>query len=317
MRTNLRCFLLVAANQPGITITADSFLLVQDICRVNRLPSSFKQLLHTLFHRCKGISSADILVALIYYLSFESGFVPNTFPPDESVATYWGYKFVAQIPAISAALAATQIHEQYSQFGQLSSTSSTPPRQSEQIYKFSVKLLSFADEEVQLIIRKVFNGDAVCVTFCSVGEEQQAKSVCLLVNEFLEPANILQFDQIQENPQHFFRNIDKLIELIVVNVIAPIRTQLMANNRNPNAALIGLPKEILWVLLRHFRNDLKSLQALSQTCSYLRQAAIAYLEENAIRLRNRRPTPIIRDPHFRPFNFRMPLNRFDNHFRYF
>lgn len=275
----------------------DFFMLIENIPQNNRLPASLKQLLQALFGLNKNVLPVDVLVAMIYYLSFENGFVPNTFPIESSsaIATYWGYSFVAQIPKISSKLAAKQIFEQ-------SNLHTEDAHKFEGTYTFIVKLLDFSDREVQLIIRKVFNGEALCVTFC-IDKEQQAESTCLRVADYISIKE-MDFDEISNNPIGIFHNINLLVEKMKCGLITPIRNQLMFNNEpnHPYAALIGMPKDMLWLLFSFLRNDLKTMHTLSQTCTYLREVAIAYLDEKNVRLHNRRSTPIIRDPHYRPYN---------------
>lgn len=267
-------------------------MLFDEICQINRLPSSLYQLLKYL-HQKEIRQSDDLLVSIVYYLFLESGFVPITLPDEfkAKIATHWGYSFVAQIPEFSWKIAADEILKQHHQ---------REPNDAagiEQIYEFKLKLLSLSDDEMQLVIRKVFSGSAFCVTFC-MNQQELATSIILPVNEFINLKQNDDFDiiSLQQNPQNYLKNIRDLSEKVKHNLIAPIRNMMMYESAYPNASLHGMPQEVLWKLFSYFRSDLQTLQKISQTCVYLRNITISYLEESNIRLKHRRPTQIIYDP---------------------
>lgn len=150
---------------------------------------------------------------------------------------------------------------------------------------------------MQLVIRKIFGGATLCVTFCSSGQEQ-ASSIILALNDYinLDANEKCHFEDILSNPNGYFKNVRELIENVKQHLIAPLRNMIMYDSAYPNAALHGMPQEILWTLFAYLRSDLQALQKVSQTCVYLRNMALSYLHESNIRLKNRRPTPIIYDP---------------------
>lgn len=266
-------------------------MLFEETCQSNKLPLSFDRLLHSLYHK-ELKTPAEILVTVVYYLFLESGFVPKTLPPElrSKIRTHWGFSFIAQIPDFSWQIIADEILQQYQQLRHNEAAASTK----EQIYEFELNLLQHSDDNMQLIIRKVFDEAALCITFC-LGRQEQASSIILPVNEFINVNESMRFDQIQQNPQNFFRNIRKLNESVKQNLIAPLRNVVMYESALPNAALHGMPKEILWTLFKYLRADLATLQNVSKTCIYLRNMAISFLNESNIRLKHRRPTPIIYD----------------------
>lgn len=236
---------------------------------------------------------AELLIAVVYYLFLESGLVPITLPAEvkSQIRTHWGFSFVAQIPDYSWKIVADEIVQQHQRLQQNEAVASV---QMEQIYEFKLNLLQHSEEEMQLIIRKIFGGAALCITFYLSVE--QAMSVILPVNDFINTNENLKIDQIQKNPQNFLKNVRKLNELVKQNLIAPLRNTLMYESAYPNASLHGMPKEILWTLFGFLRSDLVTLQKVSQTCVYLRNMTISYLNESNVRLKHRRPTPIIYEP---------------------
>lgn len=289
-------------NAISSTFDADYFMQLKDLCHANRMPSSLKKLLQNLYQKHMQ-APAELLTAIVLYLFLESGFVPTVLPLEvkSKIRTHWGFSFVAQIPDYSWRTVADEVSKEYIRLhGENSKTEienqakSSKASPSEQIYTFKLNLLNHSDDEMQLVIRKIFNGSTLCVTFC-LPQTQQSTSIILPVNKFINVAENCDFEQIQQNPQQFFRDIRELSDEIKQNLIAPIRNAVMYESAYPNAALNGMPKETLWVLFSYFRFDLKNLQSISQTCVYLRNMAISYLNESNIQLKHRRPTPIIYD----------------------
>lgn len=285
-------------NRPDECDAAD-FMLLEDMYEKNRLPSSLERLLTTIYE--DGMQApSEMLTAIVYYLLLETGFVPTTLPMNlrTTIPTYSGYSFVAQIPRNTWRFVAEEIRQQFMRLhGEPAS---------DQTYEFKVNLLKHSDNEIDLIVRKVFDGSALCITFC-MSQSSQATSIILPVNEYINsPIN---FNSLRDNSQ--LKNIQKLCENVKQNLVAPLRNEIMYDSAYPNAALHGLPKDILWKLFQYLRSDLTSLQKTSQTCVYLRNMTISFLTESNIKLKQHRPTPIIYDlsnqlhssSRYRSFNF--------------
>lgn len=276
----------------------DYYLQLEEMSNVNRLPISFVNLLQSL-HQRNVHEPAEVLIAILHYLFLESGFVPLAVPAElgSGMRTHWGYSFVAQIPDKSWAIVADEIVQQYTQWrdkdtaDQATVSNASKP---EHIYTFKLKLFNQSDDEMQLVIRKIFGGSTLCVSFC-LEHHEQSTSIILSVNEFISLAENYDFDQIRQNPQQFFHNTRELSRKIKQTLVTPIRNVVMYESEYPNAALNGLPKEILWLMFKYFRSDLSTLQKMSQTCVYLRNLAITFLNESKIHLKHRRPTPITYD----------------------
>lgn len=275
------------------------FQLFSDTNHTKKLPPSLECLLRSLYEN--GIKTpAEFLTAIVCYLLLECGLVPTIISAELSpkVRTHWGFSFVAGIPKNSWNNVAGQIIQKYKEFHANNASNSTASSQmvsSEEIYTFKFQLLNHSDDELQLIVRKIFGGTTLCVMLCSDHHEQSA-SVILPVNDFVKSTTEAQnFDQIQHDPERFFPKIETLSTQIKQQLIEPIRNVIMYESAYPNAALNGLPKETLWSLFCYFRNDLETLQNISHTCVYLRNMAITFLSESNIQLKHRRPTPITYD----------------------
>lgn len=268
-------------------------MLLEEMCESNKLPLSLERLLKNLYQRDVK-APVELLIVVVYYLFLESGFVPAALSSEvkSKIRVHWGYSFVAQIPQYSWKIAADEIQRQYEQIQH--SAAASIAGQTEKIYEFKLNLLQHSNDGMQLITRKIFDGTALCVTFC-LSQQAQATSVILPVNEFINVNENTNIDHILKNPKDFIRNIKKLNETVKQNLISPSRNVAMYESAYPNAALHGMPKEILWTLFKYLRTDLGTLQKVSQTCVYLRNMAISYLNESNIQLRHRRPTPIIYD----------------------
>lgn len=280
-------------NQSAGTNEADYYRLLEDVLDINRLPLPLENLLYSL-HQKDIHTPAELLLAVVYYIFLESGFVPAALPIElrSKIPMHWGYSFAAQIPDCSWAIVAKEISHEY-----LQSIQNKNPISPESVYEFKLNLLKYSDDEMQLVIRKIFAGTALCATFC-LSSQEQASSIVLFINEFIcvsanEKPN---FQTIASNPNVYFKNVRKLITDVKQTLIAPLRNVIMYDSVHPNAALHGMPKEILSTLFSYLRSDLQTLQKISQTCIYLRNMAISFLHESNIRLKNRRPTPIIYDP---------------------
>lgn len=295
--------------QSSNTHESDYFMLLEDMCHSNKLPSSLSHLLHNTCQR-EMRGSAELLITVIYYLFLESGFVPTTLPAEQKskIRTHWGFSFVAQIPDFSWKIAANEIVQEHQRL-QHNEVAASTSVQLEQIFEFKLNLLHHSNDLMHLIIRKIFNGAALCISFY-LSRQEQASSIILPVNEFIDASENVNFDRIQQNPQNFIRNVRKLSETIKQKLIAPVRNVVMYESAYPNAALHGMPKEVLWSLFKYLRFDLSTLQNVSQTSVYLRNMAISFLNESNIRLKHRRPTPIIYDPlnHINPHYSRYRIN---------
>lgn len=230
--------------------------------------------------------AGDILAALILYLFHECGFVLFDEHGADTIPTYWGYTNVTQIPEkYSIGAAACLVQQQIRD-------PSIP--KSEHSYTIYLKLLNFSEERLVLIIRKIVNGDALCISFCF---RDRSESICLPVTEFIRVTgkDDTLIEQIRRSPTECLKNIETLVTKIKSKIITPIRNAVMLSAGLRFPSLIGLPKEILWHLMK--RLDVKSLQNLSHTCTYMRNEINVYLNENHINVTtNRRRTPIVRLP---------------------
>lgn len=291
------------------------FQLFGDTCHTKRLPPSLVCLLHSL-HQSGIKAPAEFLIATVCYLLLESGLVPASISAELSskVRTHWGFSFVAGIPKHSWNEVAAQIIEKYNELQNNDATKAAAASQTdapEDIYTFTFKLLNHSDDELQLVIRKIFRGTTLCVMLCSEHHEQSA-SIILPLNGFVNSnaAEATNFDQIRNDPEHFFSKTGALSTQIKQQLIDPIRNVIMYESAYPNAALHGLPKEVLWSLFRYLRYDLETLQKVSHTCVYLRNMALTFLSESNIRLKHRRPTPITYDAsdHIQPRSRRRIYN---------
>lgn len=292
--------MLLDAKRPsaGNDVAAAYYQLIGDVTKTNRLPSSFVQLLRKLCcHQI--IESTELLIGLVYYLFLEMGIGPQTLLPaiKANIRTHWGYSFVAQIPEHSIDLVAEQIIQQSKQnesTAPMSSTSKMDAKQHLDQHHFNLNLVNLSDHELQLIVRKLSNG-IVCITFC-FDQGLETKSIVLPVSKYIafnrDNCNI---EHIQQNPAKYFTNLQHLSSVVKEELIMPIRNILMDRNSYPNAALNGLPKESLWSLFKLLKNDLNTLQRISQSCVYLRYMVTEFMEELNIRIRTRRPTRIVHD----------------------
>lgn len=263
--------------------------MLADFCCTAHLPQPCVNLIENLSVHS---TTADILAALILYIFHECGFILfDSYTNDvttASIPTYWGYTNVTQIPENYSIGAAECIRQQQMHETSTSANNTTT-------FTIYLKLLNFSDERLVLIIRKIVNGDALCISFCF---RDRNESICLPVTEFVrsndEIANAI--EQIQCSPVECLRNIDLLVNKIKSKIITPIRNAVMHSAGLRFPSVIGLPKEILWHLMK--RLDLKSLQSLSHTCTYMRDEIRIYLNENNIIVTSnrRQSTPIVRLP---------------------
>lgn len=296
-------------------------MLTEDLCHTNKLPASLEHLLRSLFDRDIQ-SPAELLVAFVYYLFLECGFAPNTLSAEEEGAfpVHWGYSFAVQIPESSWNMVADQIVEQYTQW--TNSGEATNTTKSEQSYKFNLNLVKCPTGEMQLVIRKVFGGSALCIIFCA-NQHSESSSVILSVAEYINTAAINgdNFHTIQQDPQSYFTNVRGLSEKIKHNLIAPVFNLVMYESAFPHFSLNCLPEDVLCILFKYLRSDLKALQNVSQTCTYLRNAAISFLHLKNIQLKQRHPTPIVHDTsnttHRRRIHMFNPHPWFFHRFNYF
>lgn len=285
------------------------FQLFSDTCHTKRLPPSLVCLLHSL-NQSEVKTPADFLIAMICYLLLESGLVPTSISAELSskVQTHWGFSFAAGIPKHSWNEVAAQIIQKCKELQNNDATKATVAP--DDIFTFTFELLNHSDDELQLIIRKIFRGTTLCVMLCSEHHEQSA-SIILPVNDFVNSAvEVASFDEIQNDPEQFFPKTEALNAQIKQQLVEPIRNVIMYESAYPNAALHGLPKEILCSLFRYLRYDLETLQQVSHTCVYLRNMALTFLSESNIRLKHRRPTPITYDAsnHIQPRSRRRIYN---------
>lgn len=279
-------------------LSPEYFQQFENVSRSNRLPTSLDYLLHSLYQD-QIRDSSEFLIAIIYYLFLETGFTPVALPDElnTKIRTHWGFSFVAQIPEHSWNLVADEIIQQYMQLygkaNECESTVSNVPK-SEEIYKFTLKLFGHSECVLQLIVRKIFDGSSICVT-CCLEQYKQSTSIVLRVNDFINITENIEFERIRQNPNKYFLKFQLLNTEIKQTLIAGLRNVIMYECAYANAALNGLPKELLWILLKYLRSDLIALQNMSQTCVYLRNMIIMFLNESNIRLKHRQPTPITYD----------------------
>lgn len=270
-------------NNGRLQNTNRDYQLLADFSSTARLP---RPCIISLENLSVQSNAADIIAALILYIFHECGFVSFDSPDaTTTIPTYWGYTNVTQIPEYYSTEAIEHLVQQQKQ------------RQSvaggDRSYTIYLKLLNFSEERLVLIMREIANGDALCISFCF---RDRSESICLPVTEFIQfdgSASVLQ--QVQRSPTECLKNIELLVNKVKSQLITPIRNAVMlaAGLRCPS--LIGLPKEILWHLMK--RLDLRSLQNLSHACNHMRNEARIYLNENHINVAsNRRSTPIIRMP---------------------
>lgn len=281
----MHIFLVLAtrADRGGQRNGNRDYQLLADFSITSRLPQPCVNLLQNL---CVHSDASDILAALILYIFHECGFVAFDSASNDvtsiEIPTYWGYSNVTQIPENYSVEAASCILRQQIQLPSVPNS-----------YTIYLKLLNFSEERLVLVIRKIVNGDAVCVSFCF---RDRSESICLPVTEFVHiNATENAIVQIQQSATGCLKNIEMLVDKIKSKIITPIRNAVMLSAGLRCPSLMGLPKEILWQLMR--RLDVKTLQILSHTCTYMRNEARIYLDEKHINLAaNRRPTPIVRLP---------------------
>lgn len=283
----------------GLASSEGDFQLYDGTSHTKKLPASLECLLHRLYQN--GIQTpVEYLIAIICYLCFESGLVPARVSAELSskVCTHWGFSFIAGIPKNSWDTIADQIIQKYAEVFDKSAANPNTSQMTvvpEDIYTFKLKLLNHSDDELQLIIRKIFDDSALCAILCSEHHAHSASTI-VPVNEFIKnTTEANSFDHIRHDPEKFFLKTQALSAQIKHQLIEPIRNMIMYDSAYPNAALNGLPKEILWLLFQYFRSDLKTLQKISHTCVYLRNLALTFLHESNIQLKHRRPTPITYD----------------------
>lgn len=262
-----------------------------DTEHTKKLPPSLECLLHHLYQN-EIKTRAEYLIAIICYLLLESGLVPASISSElcSKVRTHWGFSFVAGIPKNGWKSVADEITQKYMELHRDGASPMT-----DHIYTLKFKLLNHSDEELQLIVRKVFGGSSLCVTLCAE-HHQQSASIMVPVNDFVNDITEAQhFDQIRHEPMHFILKSRILSTQTKEQLIGPVRNVIMYDSAYPNAALNGLPKEILWSLFQYLRYDLETLQKISHSCVYLRNLALTFLAESKIQLKHRRPTPITYD----------------------
>lgn len=289
---------MTSERSANLTPSEDDYQLFGDTSHTKKLPPSLECLLHDLYQN-EIRTPAELLIAVICYLLLESGLVPTFISSELSskVRTHWGYSFVAGIPKNSWKTVADQIIQKFMELnrGGASHAIASHMTMPDDIFTFQFKLLNHSDDELQLIIRKLFGGRSLCVMLCSE-QHEQSTSIIVSVNDFVNDTTVVQnFDQIRLDPEQFFMKSQALSIQIKQQLIAPIRNVIMYESAYPNAALNGLPKEILWSLFRYLRFDLETLQNVSHTCVYLRNMALIFLTEKNIQLKHRRPTPITYD----------------------
>lgn len=286
-------------------------MLIDDVYHANKLPSPLQNLLQKLFGR--NVKSAELLVAFVYYAFLESGCVPAAMPVEQKskIPAHWGYSYATQIPEYSWSIVADQISEQFNQWEKSYGISDTSnASKSDQIFEFKLNLLKYSTDEMHLVIRKIFGGNALCATFC-IDQQEKATSIVLPIAQFINEnaINGVDFHTVRQNPQQYFTNICELTKNVKQILIMPLHNSAMYDIGVPHAALSGLPKEVLWTLFKYVRSDLKTLQNISRTCVYLRNMAISFLNEKNIQLKQRQPTAIVHDTS-EP-NVRRRFQRFD------
>lgn len=237
---------------------------------------------------------SDLLIGILLYTLLESGFILSNLNDDfNSIATYWGYEFVAQIPKnYTTAMTSTFAQHKINQ--------------NAKDLTISLKLLNFTEETVSLLIRRVFDGDAMCISLCF---GLNSTSICLPVNKFIKMKSTNEGCPKQICMDYLLKNVAELVTEIKVNLIRPIRNRICLSSGYGCPNINGLPNETLQNILKYL--NLKTLQCLSQTSVYLRDHIIIYLNENHRFVSTRRSTPIMRH---QPMQLRFAP--FPNHYRF-
>lgn len=258
------------------------FMLFEEIESQQRLPKHLKQMLTNV---PLASETSDIFCASILYLLLEMGFVvcdsSQSPPDDDSLSTSCSYSYVENILEKYVLMISNSIKNQLScGNGKTSET-----------FKFSIRLINFSENVLNLVVRKIFDKGTLCITFCY---NENSCSILLNVNEYVRDPVIIDEDLL-ENPAQYFKNTLDLAYKIRSTLIIPIRNAVMLDEGHTFPGLFGIPREIQWHILKML--DLQSLQSLSQTCIKLRCDIITYVNERNMRITTeRRSTPIIRLP---------------------
>lgn len=266
------------------TDSITDFRTIDDYIETKQLPSTLKRLWNKLGDGHTP-EPTEILISLIYYATLEMGFVPVKLSTDlySKLPTHWAYRFAAQVPFYGCDVVADELIQQRKEMND----------GLRKFYKFHLILANIVDNGTLLIVNNVFNKTGLLVTLCSdptgmpPGQTIEiTSSVMLNLNEFVSLDATNQIELI---------NVTQFLAKVKSELIGPVRNALLLHEGLPHAAINGLPKDALWSIFECLRNDLPSLQALSQTCTFLRNMSIDYLNESNIQLERRIPTRIVRD----------------------
>lgn len=190
----------------------------------------------------------DLLFGIIYALSLETGFMLNNSETNKNFITNWGSSF-----SFYNIRKCSKILENYQQMDG-------------QMFKIKLKLVNYSDEECSLICIKT--GDSVIFNF--IMNLNRGQSICLSVSRYVP---LPYMKDISKR----FRNLDELSRKIKDKLFFPIRNEIIFNLGLSHASLIGLPNEILFLILRKIQ--IKDLQKLSATCTTLRNIISLFLNK--------------------------------------
>lgn len=256
------------------------FMLFEEIESKQLFPKHLRKLLTDL---PLALETSDILCAIIPYLLLEMGFIVGDLstPPSDDITLPTSCSYSEDVLIRYVSLISDSIKKQQS----------CANNKSIEIFKFSMKLVNFSENILTLVIRKVFNGNTLCITFCY---NEYSHTVVLNINDYVHKPLIIDDDLLQ-NPTKYFKNTESLAYKVRSTVIIPIRNQLMLDEGYTFAGLLGVPKEIQWTIFKLL--GLTSLQDLSKTCIRLRSDIISFVNGLDLKITTeRQSTPIIWQP---------------------
>lgn len=230
---------------------------------------------------------SDLLVALVYGICLEMGFVPadkinaSDGTKHPTIRTFWGYSYVDSIVSTFAAVPANLIEIQQQMWPQETGQS---PHSNGRTYKFTLQLLNFSERLCRLVARNIFNSDAICITFSNGNGTGQ--SVVLPVKRYVRFDGAVErpmaINQLND-PANTLTNIKELAHKIKSSIIIPIRNGVMNEGGYLFGGLDGMPRDVLWLLFERF--DLQSLQNISRVCLRLRSEVVAFIEATGRQIR--------------------------------
>lgn len=304
--------------------SANDNLLLEDT-DVDRLPSNILNLFQAFTVPPKAF---DALIALIYTVFLEMGFVPAG--ADEQITltdavnhpTCWAYSYVSSIMSNYITAPAKLIEKQRTEMSIIDTSTdgkeiASPGNQS---YQFTLKLLNFSEQPCLLIARSVFNGDAVCVTMFHCNDSSTSggpgHSAVLPIKQYIhigkDDDDSLTIHKVKHST-NILTNMKELAQKMKSSIIIPIRMELMDKEGHRYAGFNGVPQEILWLLYDRF--DLNTLQNVSHVSVKMRIDVINYIRAKGRHIYDteRRRVQIVRYPDgFEPYQHvrRLPYHRY-------